>query len=134
MRKMRIMLADDNALMRDALALFLESDAEIDVVAQVADGTEVLAQMDLARPDVICMDISMGVLDGIATTLQVCRLYPHAKVIGLSAYADISRILEMVQAGAVGYVYKGKAGAELLKAIRTVYQGQTYFNPDLGIK
>jgi DNA-binding NarL/FixJ family response regulator len=127
MNKIRIMLADDNAIMRDALAMFLAPQADMEVVAQAVDGHNVLTQLDAACPDVICMDINMAKLNGIETTRQVLRLQPQVKVIGLSAHVDASLVTIMVQAGAVGYVVKSNAGAELLPAIRAVVQGQTYF-------
>lgn len=133
MKKIRIMLADDNETMRNALAMFLESDSEMVVVAQAVDGVNVLAQLDAVRPDIICMDINMGLPNGIDTTLQVLRLHPQIKIIGLSANADPVLVANMAQAGAMAYVVKGNAGAELLTAIRAVHQGTSYFSPELGI-
>jgi DNA-binding NarL/FixJ family response regulator len=131
MEKIRIMLADDNQIFRDALAMFLASDADVEVVAQAEDGHDVLAKLDAMRPDVICMDVSMAPLNGMETTRQVLRLQPRVKIIGLSAHADRSLVEQMIQAGALGYVVKDHAGEKLLSAIRTVHQGQTYLALDL---
>jgi DNA-binding NarL/FixJ family response regulator len=131
MEKIRVMLADDNQIFRDALAMFLASDADIEVVAQAEDGHDVLAKLDAMRPDVICMDVSMAPLNGMETTRQVLRLQPRVKIIGLSAHADRSLVDQMIQAGALGYVVKDHAGEKLLSAIRTVHQGQTYLALDL---
>jgi DNA-binding NarL/FixJ family response regulator len=131
MEKIRIMLADDNQIFRDALAMFLASDADMEVVAQAEDGHDVLAKLDAMRPDVICMDVSMAPLNGMETTRQVLRLQPRVKIIGLSAHADRSLVEQMIQAGALGYVVKDHAGEKLLSAIRTVHQGQTYLALDL---
>jgi DNA-binding NarL/FixJ family response regulator len=131
MEKIRIMLADDNQIFRDALAMFLASDADMEVVAQAEDGHDVLAKLDAMRPDVICMDVSMAPLNGMETTRQVLRLQPRVKIIGLSAHADRSLVDQMIQAGALGYVVKDHAGEKLLSAIRTVHQGQTYLALDL---
>ena len=128
MNKIRILLADDNEMMRNALALFLETDADVDVVAQAVDGHDVLAQLDAARPDVICMDVNMGTLNGMETTRQVLMLQPRVRIIGLSAHADRTFVAAMVEAGAVGYVVKGNAGLELLAAIHAVHQGRTFFS------
>ena len=131
MKKIRVMLADDNQIFRDALAMFLGSDADMEVVAQAEDGYEVLEKLDAMRPDVICMDVSMAPLNGMETTRQVLRRQPRVKIIGLSAHADRSLVDQMIQAGALGYVVKDHAGESLLSAIRTVHQGQTYLALDL---
>lgn len=132
--KLRVMLADDHAVYRDALCCFLETQADIEVVAQAADGYEVLGTVDAIRPDVVCMDIGMRGLDGIETTRQLLGRRPDVKVVALSAHVDLSRVAEMVSSGALGYVIKGSAGAELLAAIRRVSLNQNYFDPALGIK
>ena len=131
MEKIRVMLADDNEIFRDALAMFLTSDADMEVVAQAEDGHDVLAKLDAMRPDVICMDVSMSPLNGMETTRQVLRRQPRVKIIGLSAHADRSLVDQMIQAGALGYVVKDYAGESLLSAIRAVHQGQTYLALDL---
>ena len=131
--KLRVMLADDHAMYRDALSLFLDTQADIEVVAQAADGHEVLERLGETRPDVICMDIGMRGLDGIETTRQLLRDRPEVKVLALSAHADLSRVADMVSAGALGYVLKGSLAAELLVAIRMVSRNQTYFDPALGV-
>ncbi len=118
MEKIRVMLADDNQIFRDALAMFLASDADMEVVAQAEDGHDVLAKLDAMRPDVICMDVSMAPLNGMETTRQVLRRQPRVKIIGLSAHADRSLVDQMIQAGALGYVVKDHAGESLLSAIR----------------
>ncbi len=134
MNKIRILLADDNEMMRNALALFLEADADVDVVAQAVDGYDVLAQLDAACPDVICMDVNMGALNGMETTRQVLILQPKIRIIGLSAHADRTFVAAMVEAGALGYVVKSNAGAQLLAAIHAVHEGRTFFSPDFGVK
>ena len=124
---MNICIVEDNRMLLDNLRLLLQGEADMEVVAQAVDGHNVLTQLDAACPDVICMDINMAKLNGIETTRQVLRLQPQVKVIGLSAHVDASLVTIMVQAGAVGYVVKSNACAELLPAIRAVVQGQTYF-------
>ena len=133
MKKIRVMLADDHEFMRDALGMFLEIQPDIEIVAQAVDGLDVLAQIESSNPDIICMDINMSRLNGIEATRQLLVLQPGIRVIGLSAYAARSDVEAMFRAGAVGYVVKGSAGAELLQAIHAVVQGQTYVSPELGI-
>lgn len=132
--KLRVMLADDHALFREALRMMLELEPNIDVVAEAENGHRVLECIEQARPDVVCMDLTMPGLDGVETTRRLLSSCPQVKVIGLSAHADPDRVAEMLRAGALGYVVKGSAGAELLAAIREVCQGRTYVSADLGIQ
>lgn len=133
MNPIRVMLADDHALVLEALAVFLGVHSDIEVVAQVVSGQEVLAHLPLCQPDVICMDIHMDGMDGIETTRQVLAGTAGVKVIGLSAHTDHSQVAAMLGAGASGYVLKGSASAELLNAIRAVHQGHSYLSPELGV-
>lgn len=132
--KLRVMLVDDHAVFREALRMYLELARDIEVVAEASDGHSVLRSVDQARPDVVCMDLNMPGLSGIETTRQLLIIQPNAKVIGLSASVDLVRVAEMFSAGALGYVLKGSAGEELLAAIRSVSNNQSYLNPELGLK
>ena len=114
----RILLADDHAMVREALRMLLERAAGIDVVAEVANGLAVLDAVSQTQPDVVCMDINMPGMNGIEATRQLLAAHPGLKVIGLSAHADEERIAAMIAAGAVGYVVKSNAGTELLEMIR----------------
>lgn len=132
--KLRVMLADDHAVFREALRMYLELAPDMEVVAEASDGHSVLRSVSQARPDVVCMDLNMPGLNGIETTHQLLRIQPNVRVIGLSASVDLVRVAEMFSAGALGYVLKGSAGAELLAAIRTVSRKQTYLSAELGLK
>lgn len=126
----RVLLADDHKLFRDALRIMLEKETSIAVVAETGDGLEVI---DLARaisPDVICMDISMPGMNGIETTRRLANACPSARIIGLSAFSEQRYIVEMLNAGAQGYITKAAAGDQLLKAISAVLAGQRYLCPD----
>ena len=132
--KVRVMLADDHALFREALRMVLELAEDIEVVAEAENGHHVLEYVAKARPDVVCMDLNMPGLNGVEATRQLLSTYPNVKVIGLSAHVDLPRVAEICQAGAQGYVVKGSAGGELLAAIRQVHLNQTYFSAELQIK
>lgn len=132
--KVRVMLADDHALFREALRMVLELATDIEVVAEAESGHDVLEYVAQARPDVVCMDLNMPGLNGVEATRQLLRDHPGIKVIGLSAHGDLPRVAEICRAGALGYVIKGSAGIELLAAIRLVNQNQNYFSPELRIK
>jgi DNA-binding NarL/FixJ family response regulator len=130
---LRVLLADDHALFREALRMVLELTSDIEVVAEVESGLQVLEAVARSRPDVVCMDLNMPGLDGVDATRQLQSTYPAVKVIGLSAHVDLPRVAAMCHAGAVGYVVKGSAGAELPRAIRQAALHQNYFSPELRI-
>jgi len=124
--RLRVLLADDHRIFQEALRVLLEADPDIEVVAQVSDGGEVLRVASQCRPDVVCMDIGMPHLNGIEATRRLIAAHRDVKVIGLSAHVDRSFVMEMLDAGAAGYVAKSSAGEELLHAIRVVGRNQSY--------
>lgn len=133
-KKIRVMLADDHAMFRQALRMWLELAPDIEVVAEAHDSESVLQGAGAAPLDIVCMDVNMQGLNGIETTRQLLALYPDIKVIGLSAHIDPAWITSMLSAGACGYVVKGNSGDELLVAIRTVSRNQLYLSPELELK
>lgn len=128
--RVRVLLADDHQMFRDALRVMLEKEPSLQVVAETGDGLEVFSLAQERQAEVICMDISMPGMNGIETTRRLLAVCPNIKVIGLSAFSDQRYILEMLEAGALGYVTKAAAGDELLRAIKTVLKGEQYFSPD----
>jgi DNA-binding NarL/FixJ family response regulator len=130
---LRVLLADDHALFREALRMVLELTPDIEVVAEVESGLQVLEAVDRSHPDVVCMDVNMPGLDGVEATRQLQSVYPAVKVIGLSAHVDLPRVAAMCHAGAMGYVVKGRAGAELPDAIRQAALHLNYFSAELRI-
>ncbi|MCG2578670.1 response regulator transcription factor [Dechloromonas sp. XY25] len=128
--KVRVLLADDHQLFREALRVMLEKEPSIRVVAETGDGLQVMPLAQSLSPDVVCMDISMPGMNGIETTRRLRAACPDIKIIGLSAFSDQRYILEMLNAGASGYVTKAAAGDQLLQAIATVLQEQKYLCPD----
>jgi DNA-binding NarL/FixJ family response regulator len=130
---LRVLLADDHALFREALRMVLELTPDIEVVAEVENGLQVLGRVADSQPDVVCMDLNMPGLNGVDATRQLQSAYPAVKVIGLSAHVDLPRVAAIYQAGAMGYVVKGRVGAELQEAIRQVAQNQNYFSAELRI-
>ncbi|HLO62228.1 MAG TPA: response regulator transcription factor [Azonexus sp.] len=128
--KVRVLLADDHQLFREALRVMLEKEPSIRVVAETGDGLQVLPLAQNLSPDVICMDISMPGMNGIETTRRLRTACPDIKIIGLSAFSDQRYIFEMLNAGAAGYVTKAAAGDQLLQAITAVRQDQKFLCPD----
>ena len=131
--KMRVLLADDHKMFRHALRLVLEKEPNIDVVGEAGNGQELLTLAQQTSPDVVCMDISMPVMDGVDATRRLLAIRPGVKIIGLSAFTDQYYVMEMMNAGAAGYVTKGEAVEEIVRAITTVYDSQKkYLCPDIA--
>lgn len=130
--KTRIVLADDHRMFRQALRAMLESEPGVEVVGEASDGIELLQIAQQTLPDVVCIDIGMPNLNGIEATRRLLALHPAIKVIGLSAYNDRDFILDMLKAGASGYVTKNEAGDELLRALKAVRLNRKYLCPDIA--
>lgn len=131
---LRVLLADDHLLFRNALRMSLEASPGIEVVAEAANGRIAIDAVGQSQAEVVCMDINMPGLDGIEATRAILALYPGVKVIGLSAHTDPVRVADMFGAGALGYVSKGHAGQELPEAILRVSHGLIYLSPEVGVK
>ncbi len=129
----RIILADDHTIVLQGLSRYLQTQDGLEVVGQAKDGQ---ATVDLARqldPDVVVMDISMPILNGIEATRTIHEEKPDVKVIGLSMHSSKRYIREMRDAGASGYLLKDCDFDELIEAIRTVAEGGTYFDPRIAV-
>jgi DNA-binding NarL/FixJ family response regulator len=127
--KPRILLADDHEMLREGLSRILE--AEFDLVATVGDGRAMLAEAERLQPDVILVDIAMPLLNGIEAVRQLRKSNRRTKVIFLTMHSAAEMATEAFGAGASGYVLKSSAGKELIKAIRTVLDGQIYLTPHI---
>jgi two-component system NarL family response regulator len=127
--KTRVLLAEDHRMFRDALRILLDKESDIEVVAEVGDGLELLECVRQLAPDIVCMDIGMPNLNGIEATRRLLDLHPQVKVIGLSAYTEKHFVLDMLNAGALGYIAKASAGDQLLSAIRAVQANRKYLCP-----
>ncbi|MDP2370610.1 response regulator [Rhodoferax sp.] len=130
--KLRIMLADDHQMFRDALCSLLHSSPELQVVAQTGDGLQVLSLARACAPHIVCLDIGMPGMNGVEVARALRAAMPQVKVIALSAFTDQRYVLDMLGAGACGYVTKAEASDELLRAIDAVRRGRTYLCPDVA--
>ena len=124
----KILIADDHQVFRDGIVSIMESVPDIQIIAQAKDGRAVLEQLKEVQPDVILMDISMGGANGIETTALVRKAYPGIKVLVLSMHDESNYILKILEAGASGYLLKDAGRTEMIKAIREVAAGQTYYS------
>lgn len=130
--KTRILIADDHQMFREALCNLLRTEEDMEVVGQTGDGLDVITLACALVPDLVCMDINMPGMNGIETTRKLRVACPQTKVVALSAFADQRYVLDMLAAGASGYVTKAEASDELRRAIRAVARGRTYLCPDVA--
>jgi DNA-binding NarL/FixJ family response regulator len=127
MKKPRVLMADDHSLILAGLRKLVE--VECDVVGTVEDGRALVAAAQKLRPDLILLDISMPLLNGLDAARQLTKLVPESKVIILTMHASPTYATEAFQAGASGYLLKRSAASELSQAIQSVLQGQKYLTP-----
>ncbi|KHK99539.1 LuxR family transcriptional regulator [Microbacterium mangrovi] len=128
----RVLIADDQAIIRDGLATILGLLPDIEVVGTAPDGREAVALAVEHRPDVVLMDLRMPVLDGVAATAQLRADVPDAAVLVLTTYSDDESIVKALRAGARGYLTKDAGRVELAAAVRAVARGHRTFGADVG--
>ena len=124
----KVMLVDDHMVLRDGLRFLLEAQGDIQIVGTAGNGKEAVDLALLDCPDVIIMDISMPVMNGIDATQQIHELCPHTQIAMLSIHHNTEHIQRALQAGASGYLIKESAGMEVVEAIRTLHSGKRYFS------
>jgi DNA-binding NarL/FixJ family response regulator len=122
-----VLLVDDHAILLDGLRYLLEAAGDIKVISTATNGQEAVEQARLHCPDVVLMDISMPVMNGIEATKKICAICKHTKVAILSMHHTAEYRQRALEAGAAGYLMKDSAGTELVAAIRTLSEGKSYF-------
>ncbi|MBM7567211.1 response regulator [Paenibacillus sacheonensis] len=120
----RLLLADDHAMVRRGLQVFLATQPDIELVGEAANGEETIERAEALRPDVVLMDLNMPVLNGIETTKRLKLAYPEVKVIVLTSFSDQDHVLPAIRAGARGYLLKDIGPEELVMAIKRVHDGK----------
>lgn len=130
----RVLIADDQELIRESLKIVLSAYPDIEVVGAVSDGTEVLETLPTSKPDVILMDIRMPKMDGVLCTKAVKEHYPNIKVIILTTFDDDDFIYSALKYGATGYMLKGTSMDDLHDAVVTANEGRAMINPDIATK
>ena len=128
MRAIRVLLADDHAIVREGLRLLLELQPDIEIVAEAADGREALRQAKRLRPDIVILDVAMPELNGIDVAERIHALGLPIRSIILSMYSTKDHIYRALRAGASGYLLKEAAASELLGAVREVIAGRRYIS------
>jgi DNA-binding NarL/FixJ family response regulator len=128
----RLIIADDQRLFRQSLRIVLEHESGLKVIGEAGDGQEAYEQAKALRPDVVLMDVEMPKLDGIGATRILSKALLGIKVLILSSYSDDERVLQGIQAGAVGYIVKDATPEEFVKIIRATHNGEDVTSPYLA--
>lgn len=129
MKKIRVLLADDHAMVREGLKALLSSQDDVEVVGEVANGLQVLEAANGYAPDIVVMDISMPELNGVETTKKLRNMHPDILIIILSVHEEAGYLRSLLAAGVAGYVLKRSASETLVSAIRSVADGGVYLDP-----
>ncbi len=129
MPQIRIILADDHTIIRSGLRLLLEQQTDFKVVAEASDGREAVTLVALHHPDIAILDIGMPELNGIEATRRIAAENPSTQVVILSMHSDEGYVLRALKAGARAYILKNSAEADLIRAVRSVADGKSFFSP-----
>jgi DNA-binding NarL/FixJ family response regulator len=130
----RVLICDDQTVVREGLAAILGTDPEIEVTGLAGNGREALDLVQENQPDVVLMDLKMPVMNGVQTTQHLRRAYPEVNVLVLTTYADDQWVLDAVRAGAAGYLLKDTRRDALVDAIKGTVEGRTYLDPAIAGK
>ena len=129
MRRIRILLADDHAVVRHGFKMILGEQPDMEIVGEAGNGREAVELAGRLKPDVVVMDVAMPELNGIEATRRMGEAAPHARVLALSMHKDSVYVRETLRAGARGYLLKDSASADLLMAVRAIASGEGYLSP-----
>src|SRR5581483_9815778 len=129
MKSIRILLADDHAVVRQGFKMILGAQPDMEIIGEAGNGHEAIELSEKLRPDVVVMDVAMPELNGIEATRRVTASAPHARVIALSMHKDSVYVREVLRAGARGYLLKDSGSDDLVSAVRAVARGEGYLSP-----
>jgi DNA-binding NarL/FixJ family response regulator len=128
----RLLLVDDQSLIRRGLKALLKTDPELEVVGEAENGQEAIALVEALQPNVVLMDVRMPVMDGVEGTREICQRFPQTKVLILTTFDDQDYVTQALQAGASGYLLKDTPFEELTQAIRLIQKGYTQLGPGVS--
>jgi len=132
MSKIRVLIVDDHAIVRDGLSALLALTTDIEVVGEASTGFEALNLVAECKPDVVLMDISMPVMDGMEATRIITRDHKDVKVLILTQHDDKEFVFPVIESGAAGFISKVAASTELIQGVRAVYQGDSFLSPPIA--
>jgi NarL family two-component system response regulator LiaR len=130
----RVVIADDHAVVREGLMAILEGQPDVDLVGAAANGQEALALVQEQAPDVVLLDLVMPTMDGMAALHAIRQARPATRIVILTSFADDERIFAAIKAGAMGYLLKDSSRAQLLDAVRSAARGHAYLHPSVALK
>ena len=128
----RVLIADDHIVMREGLSALIDEEANIEVIAQAANGQEAIDLFREIHPDIVLMDLSMPGKDGLEAIQEILAMDPSAKILVLTSFSDETKVFSAIQSGALGYLLKATSANELLTAINQVYMGNSYLPPAIA--
>ncbi len=134
MKKIRIVIADDHAVVREGTRTLLEREDDLEVVGEASDGEEALKLLETLQPDVAILDISMPKLSGIEVTKRIKSRFPSLAILVLTAYDNDEYVFALLESGAAGYLLKDVPGREIVEAVRSVYSGESVLHPSIARK
>ena len=134
MPKIKILVVDDHAIVREGVRMILAKESDLEVVGEAGDGQQALELTERVRPDVVIMDISMPGMGGIEATQTVRARHPEVQVLALTMHEDESYVFQLLRAGAAGYVLKRAAAQDLVQAVRASAKGEAFLNPSVARK
>jgi len=132
--KIRILIADDHPIVRQGLVGLIETQPDMDVIAEAANGVEAVQQAAALNPDVILLDLVMPRMDGIQAISEIIRQHPKARILVLTSFFEDEKVFPAIKAGAMGYLLKDSSPQDLLKALRDVYAGHSSLHPAIAMK
>lgn len=134
MKKLRLLLVDDQAMFREGLRLILSQHADFEIVGEAADGEAALASISALTPDIVLMDLRMPKLGGVEATRRIHREWPGSKVIVLTTFEEDAEIFAAIRAGAAGFLLKDASSEKLSEAIRLAARGETWLQPSVATR
>ena len=132
MQKIRVLVVDDHAIIRDGICALLALTGDIEAVGVATNGRDALELVTRLSPDIVLIDIVMPLMDGLEATHRIHKKFPKTKVIVLTQYEDREYVFPVIEAGASGFVSKTAASSELTSAIRSVYHGDSFLSPSIA--
>lgn len=132
--KIRIFIADDHAIVREGLRALLGTEPGLELVGEASDGIQAVDKIHALKPDVILLDMMMPRMDGLEAIIEIKQDWPDARIIVLTSFSDDEKVFSAIRKGALGYLLKETSADDLLKAIRSVAQGEGFLSPSIAAK
>lgn len=132
MSKIRVLLAEDHTIVRKGIRALLDDEPSIEVVGEAENGRDAVAQTGALEPDIVIMDHTMPLLNGLEATRQICKQFPQIRVLILTMHTNEEYVFQFLQAGASGYLVKQTAPTDLIMAIRAIHRGDSFLSPAIS--